>query len=162
PALGRISKLRYEWMNGIQFFLKKDVPIHKSHSLYFDSPWALTSISQKQFWPSVDLAKYGDGTIQGVLSVDISNWNTPGILYKRPAKECTPDEIKEEVLAQIGSRIDPASAKALKENVVRYFLDPSITFPKARQAANSAPLLINTIGSWKNRPTAETAIRNLF
>ncbi len=63
-----------EWMNGIQIYLKEDVPLAHGHSIYVDSPWALTSISQAQFWRHVSLSGYGDGTVRGIISVDISEW----------------------------------------------------------------------------------------
>ncbi len=78
-------------MNGIQFFLNRDFPLVHGHTIYFDSPWALTSISQAQFWPDVDLAEYGDGTTRGVISVDISEWNEIGRTTMKPAIDCTPD-----------------------------------------------------------------------
>lgn len=39
--------------------------------------WALTSISQKQFWPGFDLKQYGEGNVHGVLSIGISDWTMP-------------------------------------------------------------------------------------
>ena len=42
--------------------------------LYSDSPWALTSIAQRQFWPHVDLSKYGNHQAVDILSVDVSDW----------------------------------------------------------------------------------------
>ena len=38
------------WMVGAQYFLKEDVQLVRGHTFYPDSPWALTSISQAQFW----------------------------------------------------------------------------------------------------------------
>ena len=49
-----------------------------------------------------------------------------------------------------------------KDNVVRAFLDPAIEFPNPTQAANLEPLLVNTAGSWADRPDAVTRIPNLF
>ena len=37
-------------MNGIMFYLDRDVPLVHGHAIYIDSEWALTSISQAQFW----------------------------------------------------------------------------------------------------------------
>ena len=68
-----------EWMNGIQYYLTEDVRIAHGHVIYVDSPWALTSVSQPQFWKAFDLAKYGDGTVRGLLSVDISDWDVKGL-----------------------------------------------------------------------------------
>ena len=65
-------------MNGVLFYLDRDVPLVHGHAIYIDSEWALTSISQAQFWKDVDLARYGDGRVKGVLSVDVSDWETPG------------------------------------------------------------------------------------
>ena len=42
------------------------------------------------------------------------------------------------------------------------FLDPDIVYPNPTAAENLEPLLVNTAGSWDNRPEATTAIENLF
>ena len=63
PSIAAISKLRTAWMNGIQFFLERDVPVVNGHTIYIDSPWALTSISQRQFWRPGALDRYGNGKL---------------------------------------------------------------------------------------------------
>jgi hypothetical protein len=45
--------------------------------------------------------------------------------------------------------------------VLAWFLDPAIEFPNPTEATNLEPLLINTAGSWADRPEAATAIPNL-
>src|SRR5207244_2785394 len=85
PSLANLQRLQTAWMNGIQFYLQHDVPVISGHTLYVDSPWALTSISQRQFWRGLNLAEYGDGRVGGILSVDISDWDAPGVLYGKPA-----------------------------------------------------------------------------
>ena len=67
-------------MVGIQYFLYEDVPLVRGHTFYPDSPWALTTISQPQFWRDLGLfrTRYGDGEVGGLISVDISDWDTPG------------------------------------------------------------------------------------
>jgi hypothetical protein len=47
-------------------------------------------------------------------------------------------------------------------NLVSAFLDEDITFPNPSAAANAEPLLINTAGSWADRPEAVTRVPNLF
>jgi hypothetical protein len=42
-----------------------------------------------------------------------------------------------------------------------WFLDPAVEFPNPTEAVNVEPLLINTAGSWDDRPEAETRIPNL-
>ena len=72
-------------MNGIQFYLETDEPLTDGHAIYLDSNWALTSISQRQFWRGYDLSEYGNGRVGGILSVDISNWTAPGNFNGKPA-----------------------------------------------------------------------------
>jgi len=63
------------WMNGMQLYLNREIDLDYGHTMYVDSPWALTSVSQIQFWPDFDLSEYGDGKVKGILSIDISNWD---------------------------------------------------------------------------------------
>jgi uncharacterized protein with NAD-binding domain and iron-sulfur cluster len=155
------QQLRTEWMNGIQFFLKQDVPLVPGHTLYIDSAWSLTSISQVQFWPGTDLTTYGDGTVQGVLSVDISDWHNRG-LNGKTAMECsTKGEIKDEVLAQIQQHLHSAGLE--EANLATWFLDEDIVYPNPPGVpVNLEPLLVNTAGSYHYRPEAVTQIPNLF
>jgi uncharacterized protein with NAD-binding domain and iron-sulfur cluster len=142
PTLKNIRALAkcVAWMNGIQFYLTEDVPITHGHILLVDTPWALTAISQKQFWPDVDLSEYGDGLVKGIISVDISNWGTDsmgedpkesiGILFGKNAKDCTNEEIKAEVWAQMKKSFNVNGKEILKdENLHSWFLDPDIIDP---------------------------------
>ncbi|HEY1337454.1 MAG TPA: FAD-dependent oxidoreductase, partial [Bryobacteraceae bacterium] len=163
PSLANIDKLRTAWMNGIQFYLERDVPVVHGHTIYIDSPWALTSISQRQFWRPNQLQQYGDGRVGGILSVDISDWTAPGILYGKPATHCTAEEIKNEVWAQIKGHLNVDGAREFEDaNLLAWFLDPDIEFPNPTQTTNLEPLLINTAGSLAWRPEAHTEIPNLM
>ena len=78
PRLAATRRLRTRWMNGVMFYLHHDVPILAGHTIYSDSDWALTSISQRQFWPRTDFARARRrDTSAGVLSVDVSDWERP-------------------------------------------------------------------------------------
>ncbi|WP_348267208.1 FAD-dependent oxidoreductase [Edaphobacter paludis] len=163
PSLAHLDSLRTAWMNGIQFFLKQDVPLDFGHTLYADSPWALTSVSQRQFWQQANLADYGDGQVGGLLSADISDWETPGILYGKPAMQCTAQEIKDEVWAQMKAHLNVAGAEPIRDdNLLTWFLDPDVQFPNPSAVTNLEPLLINTANSLQYRPNAATEIPNLF
>jgi uncharacterized protein with NAD-binding domain and iron-sulfur cluster len=165
PVLGDIRRLELSWMNGIQFYLAHDVPVVHGHVTYTDSPFALTSISQRQFWPGVDFSRIGDGKVQGILSVDISDWDTPGIVYHRPANLLTPREIKDEVWAQLKAHLNQDGRRRLDDaDLRRWFLDPDIVGPNhGRRDINLEPLLVNTAGSWSWRPEADVkGIPNLF
>jgi|HubBroStandDraft_1064217.scaffolds.fasta_scaffold19394_2 15-cis-phytoene desaturase len=163
PSLANLTKLRTAWMNGIQFYLAQDVPLDFGHTLYADSPWALTSVSQRQFWPPGRLANYGDGRVGGILSVDVSDWETPGILYGKEAMQCTALEVKNEVWAQMKSHLNVGGAEVIRDdNLLSWFMDPDVQFPNPSAATNLEPLLINTAGSLQYRPEATTEIPNLM
>ena len=129
PALAGIQNITTAWMNGIQFYLKTDVPLNRGHTLYSDSPWAFTSTSQNQFWMVKPLAGFGDGSIGGILSVDISDWNAKGINSKT-AMQCTPDEIAAETWAQLKQHLNVGGELLQDPNLVRYFLRSGHPVPK--------------------------------
>src|SRR5918992_23567 len=159
PRLHGLDRLVTRWMNGVLFYLDRDIPLVNGHAIYVDSEWALTSISQKQFWPEVDLAQRGDGRVRGILSVDVSDWDTPGRRTGKVAMRCTPQEIRAEVWSQLEDHLEE---QIDERHVLAWFLDPAITFPNPTEAANLEPLLINTAGSWADRPDATTRIPNLL
>jgi uncharacterized protein with NAD-binding domain and iron-sulfur cluster len=161
PRLASLELLQTRWMNGVMFYLARDVPLVHGHVIYIDSPWALTSISQAQFWPDVDLTARGDGRVQGILSVDVSEWQQPGMLYGRPAMQCSKDEIVAEVWAQLKAHLDVGGDGPLQDrDRVGWFVDTDIRYPNPRQDINLEPLLVNTAGSWDHRPDAATKIEN--
>ncbi len=163
PSLANLDKLKTRWMNGIQFYLSKDAPLVNGHAIYLDSPWALTSVSQRQFWTNVNLSQYGDGTVRGILSVDISDWEAPGVVWGKPARECTAGQIKEEVWTQLKQHLNDSGAAPIDDaTLVAWFLDPDIEFPNPGSATNAEPLLINTAGSLQYRPEAQVELENFF
>ena len=163
PSLANLGKLKTRWMNGIQFYLSKDEPLVNGHVIYLDSPWALTSISQRQFWSKTDLSQYGDGTVRGILSVDISDWEAPGEVFGKPARECSAKQIKEEVWTQLKHHLNSSETAPIDDaNLVGWFLDPDIEFPNPGEATNAEPLLINTAGSLQYRPEAQVELENFF
>ena len=127
-----------------------------------DTPWALTSISQAQFWKHVSLSDYGDGTIRGIISVDISEWQEPG-LHGKAARECTPEEIKAEVWEQLKRSLNYGDVAVLRdEQLHSWSLDPSLIHHQDGTVANEEPLLVNLVDTWKLRPDAVSRIPNLF
>jgi uncharacterized protein with NAD-binding domain and iron-sulfur cluster len=161
PRLAGLNCLRTRWMNGVMFYLDRDVPVVHGHSLYIDSLWALTSISQRQFWPDVGFEQLGDGRVEGILSVDVSDWEAVGNNGKQ-AMYCSSEEVCDEVWTQLKRSLNHVGIDVLDDaNVLHAFLDPDIVYPNPTAAENLEPLLVNTAGSWNNRPEATTAIENL-
>lgn len=161
PSLAGIAELQDDWMVGIQYFLSRRSDVPPSHIASLGTPWALTGLFQAGPW-DVDFGrKYGDGRVHDCLSIDISDWDTPGILYGRSAKQCTKGEIAKEVWAQMSRAMNRGSTPILRESeVVSWHLDPGITWSPT--ISNETPLMVNTAGSYRYRPTADTAIPNFF
>ncbi|MCC5939916.1 MAG: FAD-dependent oxidoreductase [Balneolaceae bacterium] len=174
-TLATIKKLApsVSWMNGLQVYLNEDVKISRGHVICSDSEWAITCISQPQFWPDVNLEKYGDGTVKGIISVDISDWFTEGTNGKA-ACNCTKQEIFDEVWIQLKKSLNTGATVPLKEEMVMdWFLDSDIEidekpFPEpetpgnASYSRNREPLLVNRVNTWSLRPEPYTNIPNLF
>lgn len=170
-SLASIQKIYTSWMNGFQVFLNTDVEIVNGHTIYINSPWSLTSVSEAQFWSNFDWSKYGDGKAKGVISIDISNWDDPGVIVKdkdgnfKTATQCTPDEIKEEVWGELKLSLNKTSEVIKDEYYHSYFLDPDIVYTAPNDPSkkiNTEPLMVNLVNSWSLRPTAFTNISNLF
>ena len=183
PSLKNIIKLapNVEWMNGIQFYLNQEVNLNRGHTMYTGSNWALTSISQIQFWPDYDLTRRGNGKVVSILSVDISNWVDSGNFNHKAARDCTKDEIQKEVWAQLKQELNVGGVELLRDDMVEtYYLDEDIEpTPAPMSAAMTArlsplkqeklnkvielePLLVNQCNTWSLRPNAYTGIQNLF
>jgi len=155
------------WMVGIQFYLREDVPLARGHLVFPDSPWALTAISQPQFWTDTlgrFRGRYGDGDVGGLLSVDISQWDNPGTFVQKKAKECTREEIKEEVWAQLKAGLNGSGPEeqVLSDDLLHsWHLDDDVDYSAGLPPTNSSRLLIHPPLSWAVRPEAASAIENL-
>jgi uncharacterized protein with NAD-binding domain and iron-sulfur cluster len=173
PTLQGIINIQnnVQWMNGIQFYLKEDVPVVHGHCLYIDSAWALTSVSQAQFWTGFPMSSFGDGTVKGILSVDISEWDIVGsqkFANGKTAREATHKQIADETWFQLKQSLNTPGKTLLTDEMLHsWFLDPDIIpvinpDPSAPQERDSEPLLVNYVNSWDSRPDAYTRIPNLF
>jgi uncharacterized protein with NAD-binding domain and iron-sulfur cluster len=145
-----------ESMTGIQFYFRESLPLEPGHYMHLDSPWALTSLAQAQFW-TTDLRRFGDGTIRDILSVDISEWNEKGLNNHAPANHSTRGQIKEEVWRQL-----QRSLPCLQEmQPATVYLDEAIRV-KSGRIENADSLLVNRAKRWRLRPEATTPIPNMF
>jgi hypothetical protein len=102
---------------------------------------------------NVDPSQYGDGRVRGILSVDVSDWEAPSEVFGKPARECTAEEIKEEVWTQLKHHLNDSGATPIDDaNLVAWFLDPDIEFHNPGTATNAEPLLINTASGSTDQP----------
>jgi geranylgeranyl pyrophosphate synthase/uncharacterized protein with NAD-binding domain and iron-sulfur cluster len=165
PTLANLRTLapNVEWMNGTQFYLRSNVPTAHGHVIHIDTEWALTSISQLQFWRKVPPELFGDSDVHSILSVDISDWTAPGS-DGRSAMQCSREEVVRETWNQLKRSINTDRELLRDEDLDSWFLDPDIDSDPARPGflLNSEPLLVNLVDTWALRPEATTAIPNLF
>ncbi|MFJ4876740.1 FAD-dependent oxidoreductase [Streptomyces sp. NPDC088745] len=164
PQLGRADKLETDWMTGIQFYLTERPRMVEGHVNLIDSPWSLTGIAQAGHWKGRDFAAvYGDGTAVECLSVDISEWDKPGILYGKTAKQCTREEVAREVWAQLKASLNDTGRTVLKDGTLHsWFLDPGVDGLGTPHPTNEDELLVHPCGTLHNRPSAATAVPNFY
>ncbi|WP_228973783.1 FAD-dependent oxidoreductase [Streptomyces sp. DH12] len=164
PQLARCDRLRTDWMTGIQFYLTERPPLVRGHVNCIDSPWSLTAIAQAHHWTGGDFAaRYGDGVVVDCLSVDVSEWDRPGILYGRTAKQCTRDQVAREVWAQLKAALNDTGHQALKDGALHsWFLDPGVDGLGTPHPTNEDELLIHPVGTFHDRPQARTRVPNLY
>ncbi len=165
PTLGNLRALaaNIEWMNGVQFYLHRDVPTAHGHVIHIDTEWALTSISQLQFWRNVPPEQFADSDVRGIISVDVSDWTAPGG-DGRPAIQCSREEAVRETWRQLKRSVNGEQELLRDEDLHSWFLDPDIDKDPARPGflQDLEPLLVNLVNTWALRPEATTAIPNLF
>jgi geranylgeranyl pyrophosphate synthase/uncharacterized protein with NAD-binding domain and iron-sulfur cluster len=165
PSLANLRALapNVEWMNGVQFYVSRDLPTTHGHVIHIDTEWALTSISQLQFWRSLAPDQFGDSDVRGILSVDLSDWMAPGS-DGRPAIQCSREEVVRETWQQLKRSVNFREELLRDEDLHSWFLDPDIDNDPARPGflLNEEPLLVNLVDTWALRPEATTAIPNLF
>jgi uncharacterized protein with NAD-binding domain and iron-sulfur cluster len=185
-----IGRNQVEWMNGIQFYLTADVPIARGHINHVDSAWALTSISQTQFWAEFPSSGYADGRVRTILSVDISAWDVPSATGKE-ARDCDYREVAEETWLQLKQSLNrdrvvltddmlhPTTPWHIDDDIVERVRKERL-LPRRERVhraekkrtegrtdepdllTNAEPLLVNLVNSWDLRPDATTALSNLY
>ena len=186
PELRNIIRLRetVAWMNGIQFYLRQDVPLNEGHIILPDTPWALTAISQAQFWKDTSLPEYGNGRVRGILSVIVSDWTKAGWQEQKTARECSRGEVIREVWYQLKACLNREEHQLLRdESLELVYVADSIYFPEElfdqglrsnakldapsrygskELSRNDEPLLVNEKNTWALRNESYTDIPNLF
>ena len=82
----------------------------------------------------------GDGRVEGILSVDVSDWEAQGILHGKQAMYCTKEEVREEVWAQLEAGLNDAGIDVLADaNVLAWFLDPASSTQTPARRRTSSP-----------------------
>jgi len=164
--MGRVPWDRFQTLAGIQYFFDTEFQLLRGHMYYSGTEWGLSSINQSGLWERpLTLAR--DGHVS-VLSVDIGDFNTPSRHLVdesgrgKAARDCTADELAEEVWRQIVHAVT-SDVRNVPEAVMPwpawYAVDRNLqmtTGPKnGPPARNEAPYLVPIVGDWPNRPGAD-------
>ena len=138
------------------FYLREDVPLVDGHAIYIDSEWALTSISQRQFWRGVDFARARrrerrrDPLGRRLRLADAR----PAAPARSPARAAA-----RRSATRSGASCTTTSTTrepATTSTCARGSSTRRSSSRTRRQATNLEPLLVNTAGSWADRPDAVT------
>lgn len=156
-----IEKLEVSWMNGIMYYTNTSAAMVQGHVIYIDSEWALTSVSQAQFWAEEFQPKlYGNGEVVDILSSIISEWDSE----ENPAEDCDSRKaVKDGAWKQIArARPETEQNHVSEDQIVMSYMDPDIKDANIKATfTNTEPLLTNTVGSIARRPEAKTSLSNL-
>jgi len=189
----QIWELRHhlQWMSGIVYYLKGSPTSIRGHTIYVDSPFALSSIFQSEYWRApFTVDQFGDGELTRILSIVVSNWNDSencsgpsdctipngGLgreygktacktLLMDAAKTANKDKkLISEIWQDHADSMNRSEASLnIDPNIEHVFVDPAIQITgSGTQATNSEPLLVNRVNSYHLRPTSDTRVKNLF
>ena len=79
------------------------------------------------------------------------------------AKECSPEEVMQEVWAQIKKSLNVNGQEILRDDmIVSWYLDSDIQLVAPNKEEDYEPLLVNRVNTWGLRPNAYTRIKNFF
>ncbi len=101
PALGNLRDVRRVWNNGVIIYTSAQTPVEGSY--YMWHPWRVAVTTYAARWTDdfPAIASYGIGDVRGrirdIISYVICDWQEPGLRVRKPASECTPDEIYDEL-----------------------------------------------------------------
>lgn len=169
PELRNIVRLSesVDWMAGIQFYLKEPIDLPRASLICIDSEWALTAVQQTQFWRRAKLP----ASVHAVLSVDISDWSTPGRFNKLEASRCKPEQIAIEVWEQLKESLNrTGKPKILRDEMLlkgpgmrgSFALDESVVerFDRKKQSAFEKSAAVQLRGQDGLSAPGETTTEN--
>lgn len=177
-GLSNITKLREGCLHmqlSFQLYFNRPVSLGDRNAfLLVESPWDLIILSYDEIYQTEICRNYPD--IKGGWSVAACTAYTPGILYEKTMAECSEEEIKEELWAQL-SRNKNLQDLIIKNNpfsltkdiVVRWApmwptYDPAggKKYADNPPSRTTEPKFTNNAGSYALRPSFRTYLSNTF
>lgn len=175
PELRTIGEVRRVWNNGVIVY--NDRPIRVIGGYYMWHPWRVAVTSYANRWREpFDLSGHGLGATKGaigdVISYVITDWFAPGPHTGKPAADCTPDELYDElcwmgledpsVMPGFDPRhhVHPANAAG---ETVRCMVDGSLVYGDDGRIVENEDTLAHLPAGYSLRmPGAATGVDNLF
>lgn len=151
---------RLQTISGIQYFFEKQVSLFDGYIYCVDAEWGLSAICSHLVWQDHPIGKLS--AYQSILSVDIGDWETPSKRLDRRARECTAQELQEEVLYQLSASLKARGKGGTPVDFVMptpdwVHIDDGLEFDPShkRLVRNRTPYLVPIMGDWQHRPGPE-------
>ena len=173
-AFSALRQVKRVWNNGAIIYSSRPTPVRGSY--YMWHPWRVAVTTYSWRWDARwDLARYGvgpdAGRIREIISYVICDWTSPGPHTGRAARDCSPDQIYEELCAM--SEADPSvmpdfnrdhhvHPRDLRGEPMTCAVDEALIYDDAGQhiVANEDSLMHLPPGGWFDMPRARTPIDN--
>lgn len=153
----------------VQIYLDKELiyPTDNEIVLYLpDTPWAIIIEPEARVWKK---SHSTNSRVKTVLSVGICQTDIPGIKHKKAFVDCTPEEVEEEVWAQLDksyhmSRIKTEDGKPMtREDQVLFYMWDSFEYDSEKKRIDVwEPKFSNNIGTFDVQPESKTPLKNLY
>lgn len=150
PRLAGLERLQTDWMVGFQFYLAERLPeLPPGHWGFGNTPFKISGIQQTDFWPDAVRLAQLSAPCEAIVSVIVSDVDTPGILFGKPARLCTATEIEQELWAQMdmGATGTPFEAAFSRSSYLGFAVAPDVGLTGDNSAHHESPLFINHCGA---------------
>jgi uncharacterized protein with NAD-binding domain and iron-sulfur cluster len=118
-------------------------------------------VPQAQLWSADFASTYGDGRAHEKLSAAIADFTTPGVVYGRPAADCTPEEVALDAWEQIKRHVNKPGAEVLTDQMLlSWDIDRGMRLRNGHLVSED-PLVLPTVGTGKYKPGVTTGLPNL-
>lgn len=152
-------------MVGLQLYLRKPLATQPGHLFFPESQYGLTAISQLEIWDEEHVAPLRSQGIEGLLSIDITQWRTDPFnrtppRFTLPIDVESPAELAELVVQQLAVyRNRDGSPLLAAADVQSHHVDDDIDLATEE---NRAELLVHPPGTWARRPLAKSSLEGLY
>ena len=154
-----LRRLGEQWLGGGQLFIKKNARLAAPLIAATLAPWQTIAVDYAALRPGFS-DRYGDGSIDQWISLDLQTWDTVGS-NGLTAKQCTPGQLVNELITELGYSND-AWNRLDRRDIARYQPSPVLKYSASGGPRNDEPLWGPIAGSWSSQPDAATKIENLL